>query len=192
MSDNLGPAPGATNSTSTADSGPHEIAASGQPKPSTSKLAAVGILTGQTYTHGVVTSASLFDPANVSLGENYWGVPDSALPLEVTLSAANDKILYPENNSFYDVNFWMSIQGDAADAGKPVHINVAGNNYNVAGTIVLKDDGSGRFADFFVDQSFLTDTIGDPGAGIQIEVDCTALTVDALPSGGLVMVIQRA
>lgn len=167
------------------ESGAPSSAASGAM--SSTKIAQVSgpqPLTPQTATHGTFTDVD-FTGSTIVKGAAYWGVPDSALDLDVTIVGGT--VRPPQADCQYDIWANVIIACDLADAGKLVGLLLQGNNQiGRSWAPVRSSDGIVLLAAEITDQVF----VGDQ-ANIGFAVDAQELTVDASVSSAVMFLVQR-
>lgn len=123
-------------------------ASSGTRKVSQSKIAFMDLTTSQSIDINPGYVSYDLTGADLQLGEDYWGVPDSALPLEATVDLLNG-LMVPEDHA-YAIEWSIDFTVDAADAGKPIRAQCGGDNQTVglqfqdsiAGTNVVRGNGT--------------------------------------------------
>lgn len=148
--------------------GPNDPASAYPPAPSSGEVLVSGrplykVSGAFTVTSGTESSqaALLTDVEEVS-GEDYWGVPDSALPLPMTVPGG--VLTYPPaaEDRIFDIETSIAFYPDTADIGKFITVAVSGNDGEaevVCPVVQLDPEGGTCMATFsWVDRVFLTDT----------------------------------
>lgn len=108
----------------------------------------------------------------VATGEDYWGVPGSALPLDMQVIGGT--VTYPDDaaDHLFDVVTKIGLNCNPADAGKLISARAVGNDGTATTLGVVGATGFLTMSLAWIDELF----VGDTGATLRAELDVSALT----------------
>lgn len=66
----------------------------------------------------------VFTGGDIVQGEDVWGTPGSALDLALTFGL-DGRVVYPAEDAVYDIDVYLVITPNVADAGKPIQVKLA-------------------------------------------------------------------
>lgn len=161
------------------------LAQAGPPKLSTSKMAFANAPGGQVIAPHDFGIAISWAGAAIAKGEDYWGVPGSALPLDI--SVLGNQLRVPEDDCCYDVVVSFNANADPADAGKLVSIRAYGDNSGTKTWVPVEATGAINYTTSFSDQVFL----GDAPCAVGIDVVTVNLTEDIVVAGATMLFVKR-